>query len=43
MAKSQMSDDVITGYDGRAGCAWAGAADTAISRYHDEVWGRPHL
>jgi DNA-3-methyladenine glycosylase I len=34
-----MSDDVITGYDGRARCAWAGAADTAFSRYHDEVWG----
>jgi DNA-3-methyladenine glycosylase I len=34
-----MSDDVITGYDGRARCAWAGADDTAFSRYHDEVWG----
>jgi DNA-3-methyladenine glycosylase I len=34
-----MSDDVITGYDGRARCAWAGAGDTAFSRYHDEVWG----
>ncbi len=38
-AKSQMSDDVIIGYDGRARCAWAGADDTASSRYHDEVWG----
>jgi DNA-3-methyladenine glycosylase I len=34
-----MSDDVIVGYDGRARCAWAGAGDTAASRYHDEVWG----
>jgi DNA-3-methyladenine glycosylase I len=34
-----MKDDVIIGYDGRARCAWAGAADTAFSRYHDEVWG----
>jgi DNA-3-methyladenine glycosylase I len=34
-----MSDDVITGYDGKARCAWAGAGDTAFSRYHDEVWG----
>ena len=34
-----MKDDVIIGYDGRARCTWAGAADTAFSRYHDEVWG----
>jgi DNA-3-methyladenine glycosylase I len=34
-----MSDDVITGYDGRARCAWAGTGDTASSRYHDAVWG----
>ena len=34
-----MSDDVITGYDGKARCAWAGAADTPFSHYHDEVWG----
>jgi DNA-3-methyladenine glycosylase I len=39
MMKSQMSDDVIIGYDGRARCAWAGAGDTAFSHYHDEVWG----
>ena len=38
-AKSQMSDDIIIGYDGRARCAWAGAGDTAFSRYHDGVWG----
>ena len=34
-----MSSDVIIGYDGRPRCAWAGAGDTAFSRYHDEVWG----
>jgi DNA-3-methyladenine glycosylase I len=34
-----MSDDVIVGYDGRARCAWAGGADNASSRYHDQVWG----
>ena len=32
-------DDIIIGYDGRPRCAWAGAGDTAFSRYHDEVWG----
>jgi len=30
---------VIVGYDGKPRCAWAGAGDTAFSRYHDEVWG----
>jgi len=34
-----MSSDVIIGYDGEPRCAWAGAEDTALSRYHDEVWG----
>jgi DNA-3-methyladenine glycosylase I len=34
-----MSDDVITGDDGRPRCAWAGASETALARYHDEVWG----
>jgi DNA-3-methyladenine glycosylase I len=34
-----MGNDVIIGYDGRARCSWAGAGDTALSRYHDEVWG----
>jgi DNA-3-methyladenine glycosylase I len=38
-AESRMSNDVITGYDGRRRCAWAGAGDTASVRYHDEVWG----
>ena len=32
--------DVIIGYDGKRRCAWAGAGDTALGRYHDEVWGR---
>jgi DNA-3-methyladenine glycosylase I len=31
--------DVITGYDGRPRCVWAGGEDTAFARYHDEVWG----
>ena len=34
-----MSGDVIIGYDGRGRCAWAGTGDTALGRYHDEVWG----
>src|ERR1700749_882795 len=34
-----MSSDVITGYDGKPRCAWAGTGDTASVRYHDEVWG----
>jgi DNA-3-methyladenine glycosylase I len=34
-----MSSDVIIGYDGKPRCAWAGAGDTALGRYHDEVWG----
>jgi DNA-3-methyladenine glycosylase I len=35
-----MSSDVIIGHDGKPRCAWAGAGDTALGRYHDEVWGR---
>ena len=34
-----MSSDVIVGHDGKPRCAWAGAGDTALGRYHDEVWG----
>jgi DNA-3-methyladenine glycosylase I len=34
-----MTSDVITGFDGKPRCAWAGAGDTASGRYHDEVWG----
>jgi DNA-3-methyladenine glycosylase I len=34
-----MGDDVITGSDGRPRCVWAGAGDTALGRYHDDVWG----
>jgi len=34
-----MISDVITGYDGERRCGWAGAGDTALGRYHDEVWG----
>jgi hypothetical protein len=25
--------------DGKPRCAWAGTADTAFGRYHNEVWG----
>ena len=41
MSNPPGSDDVITGYDGRPRCAWAGAGDTPFSHYHDEVWGTP--
>src|SRR5690349_19775227 len=34
-----MGDEVIIGYDGKPRCAWAGAGDTALGCYHDEVWG----
>jgi DNA-3-methyladenine glycosylase I len=34
-----MSGDVIIGHDGKPRCAWAGGPETALGRYHDEVWG----
>jgi DNA-3-methyladenine glycosylase I len=34
-----MGGDVIIGHDGKPRCAWAGAGDAALGRYHDEVWG----
>jgi DNA-3-methyladenine glycosylase I len=34
-----MTEDVIIGHDGKLRCAWAGAGDTALGPYHDEVWG----
>jgi DNA-3-methyladenine glycosylase I len=34
-----MSTDVIIGYDGKPRCRWAGDGDTALGRYHDQVWG----
>ena len=34
-----MSSGVIIGYDGKPRCAWVGAGDSALGRYHDEVWG----
>jgi DNA-3-methyladenine glycosylase I len=34
-----MSSDVIIGHDGKPRCVWAGAGETALGRYHDEVWG----
>jgi DNA-3-methyladenine glycosylase I len=34
-----LSSDVVVGVDGKPRCSWAGAGDTAIGGYHDEVWG----
>jgi DNA-3-methyladenine glycosylase I len=34
-----MSGAVIVGPDGKPRCAWAGAGDNDLGRYHDEVWG----
>src|SRR5438445_3870648 len=34
-----MGNDVIIGNGGTPRCAWAGVGDTALGRYHDEVWG----
>jgi DNA-3-methyladenine glycosylase I len=34
-----MGSDVIIGHDGKPRCLWAGAGETALGRYHDEVWG----
>jgi DNA-3-methyladenine glycosylase I len=34
-----MPSAVIIGHDGKPRCAWAGSGDTALGRYHDEVWG----
>src|SRR2546430_572437 len=34
-----MRGDVIVGPDGKPRCAWAGAGDNDLGRYHDEVWG----
>jgi DNA-3-methyladenine glycosylase I len=34
-----VSSDVIIGHDGKQRCVWAGAGDTALGWYHDEVWG----
>ena len=30
---------MIIGHDGKPRCGWVGADDTALGRYHDEVWG----
>src|ERR1700759_150004 len=38
--EGRMDKDVIIGDDGKMRCAWAGAGDTSLGRYHDEVWGR---
>jgi DNA-3-methyladenine glycosylase I len=35
-----VSSDVIIGHDGKPRCGWVGDSDSALGRYHDEVWGR---
>ena len=39
MVVTEVGSDVLIGIDGKPRCGWAGAGDTALSRYHDEVWG----
>jgi DNA-3-methyladenine glycosylase I len=34
-----VSNDLITGRDGKSRCAWVDASDPASARYHDDVWG----
>ena len=34
-----MASDFIVEYDRKPRCSWAGAGNTALGRYHDEVWG----
>ena len=34
-----MANDAVIGEDGMPRCPWAGANDSALARYHDEVWG----
>ncbi len=34
-----MGNDVVIGDDGKPRCSWVRARDTALRRYHDEVWG----
>ena len=34
-----MRSGVIIGLDGKPRCAWAGSGDSALGRYHDDVWG----
>ena len=36
---TEVNSDVLIGIDGKPRCSWAGAGDTALGRYHDEVWG----
>src|SRR4029077_20115348 len=39
MQEDAMGNDVIIGHKGKPRCSWAGATDTALGHYHDEVWG----
>jgi DNA-3-methyladenine glycosylase I len=38
-AFGRMSGDLVIGHDAKPRCSWAGAGDTPLGRYHDEVWG----
>jgi len=37
--QARMISDLVTGPDGKRRCGWAGEGDTALGRYHDDVWG----
>ena len=39
MVVTEVGSDVLIGIDGKPRCSWAGAGDTALGSYHDEVWG----
>src|SRR2546425_3027716 len=34
-----MRSNVIIGLDGKPRCAWVDSGDSALGRYHDDVWG----
>src|SRR5258708_35319854 len=35
----RLGSSLIVGDDGIARCVWAGTGDSALGRYHDDVWG----
>lgn len=39
MALVRRFTDAIIGNDGKPRCPWVGTRATALTRYHDEVWG----
>ena len=36
---AEVKGDVTVGHDSVTRCAWAGVSDSALARYHDDVWG----